>query len=92
MVEPGKPSWKLIIGHFGVEVLNSEGQIDRPKLAKMIFEDSQKRQLLNMCTHPYIQRAMFWELVGCFFRGETHVQYQAETFTQNRPIINFSFS
>ncbi len=73
MVEPGKPSWKLIIGHFGVDVLQPDGQIDRPKLAQLIFEDSQKRNLLNMCTHPYIQKKMLWEVAKCFLRGEIHV-------------------
>ena len=69
VVEPGKPAWKLIIGHFGVGVLLDDGRIDRPKLGRIIFEDAGKRHLLNSCTHLYIQRAMLWEAVKCFLRG-----------------------
>ena len=71
VVEPGKPAWKLIIGHFGVDVLLPDGHIDKPKLASVIFGSEEKRHLLNMCTHPYIQSAMFWQVVKCFLRGKT---------------------
>ena len=69
-MEPGKPAWKLIIGHFGVDVLLDDGRIDRPKLGKIIFKDAGKRHLLNSCTHLYIQRAMLWEAVKFFLRGQ----------------------
>jgi len=68
-VEPGKSAWKLIIGHFGVDVLLQDGHIDRPKLGRIVFEDAGKRHLLNICTHPYIQRAMLWEAVKFFLKG-----------------------
>ena len=65
----GKPAWKLIVGHFGVEVLQRSGELDRPKLAAIVFADSGKRRLLNMCTHPYIRRAMMWSVLMHFLRG-----------------------
>lgn len=77
MVEPGQPAWKLIIGHFGVEVLLPDGHIDRPKLAKMIFEDDHKRHLLNICTHSYIRNAMLWEVVKYFLKGTYICSYRS---------------
>lgn len=92
-MEPGKPAWKLIIGHFGVDVLLDDGHIDRPKLGKIIFEDAGKRHLLNSCTHLYIQRAMLWEAVKFFLRGQASLG-QANTYrrglmqgAQNLPLV-----
>ena len=69
VVEPGKPSWKLIVKHFGQEVLLPDGQINRSKLGEIIFQDDVKRRLLNKCTHPYIQRAMLWQVFKFFITG-----------------------
>ena len=70
MVEPGKPALKLIVNHFGDEVLLPDGSLDRKKLGSIIFGDESKRLALNRCTHPYIQRAMIWEVVKYFLRGK----------------------
>ncbi|PIK37859.1 putative dephospho-CoA kinase domain-containing protein [Apostichopus japonicus] len=69
VVEPGKPAWKLIVQHFGREVLQADGTLDRPKLGNIIFNDSSKRKLLNSCTHPAIQREMIWQVIKCLFKG-----------------------
>ena len=31
-----------------------EGRLDRPKIASIVFEDEEKRQALNQCTHPQV--------------------------------------
>ena len=61
---------KLIVSQFGDEVLQSDGTLDRKKLGQIIFEDESKRHALNKCTHPYIRRAMIWEIIKYFFKGE----------------------
>lgn len=73
MVEPGKPALKLIVQHFGDDALQSDGSLDRKKIAAIIFEDETKRRVLNQCTHPYIQRAMIWEAVKYFLKGDSFV-------------------
>ena len=52
VVQPGKPTWKKVVDHFGHEVLDAEGFIDRPKLGAAVFDDPAKRTLLNELTHP----------------------------------------
>ena len=52
VVEPDKPAWKKLVEHFGAEILDSEGFIDRPKLGQIVFGDDAKRRLLNEITHP----------------------------------------
>ena len=69
VVEPGRPAWKLIKTHFGRDVLLPDGHLDRPKLAGIIFQDEQKRRLLNTCTHPYIRKAMLWQVFRHFIKG-----------------------
>ena len=69
MVEPGRPALKSIVAYFGDDVLQSNGRLNRAKLGRMIFEDESKRKVLNACTHPYIQRAVIWEVIKHFLKG-----------------------
>lgn len=54
VVEPGKPAYRKIVDHFGTEVLDEDGFIDRTALGAVIFGDEKKRALLNELTHPPI--------------------------------------
>lgn len=38
VVEPGRPALAQIAGHFGADVLQPDGQLDRGALRKLIFE------------------------------------------------------
>ncbi|KAL5463385.1 hypothetical protein EMCRGX_G032278 [Ephydatia muelleri] len=37
VVQPGKPAWKLLVHHFGRDILQPDDQIDRAKLASIVF-------------------------------------------------------
>jgi dephospho-CoA kinase len=52
VVEPGKPAWRKIVDHFGRDVLDEDGFIDRTRLGAIVFGDEKKRALLNELTHP----------------------------------------
>jgi len=54
MVLPGRKSWKMIIKNFGKEILNENNEIDRKKMADIVFSDNRKLKLLNSITHPEI--------------------------------------
>ena len=54
LCDPGQKSYNLILENFGKEILDSEGYIDRPKLAAVVFGNEEKRQILNHCTHPQV--------------------------------------
>lgn len=54
VVEPDKPAWREIVDNFGTEVLGSDRSIDREKLGQIVFNDNNKRLLLNNITHPKI--------------------------------------
>ena len=55
--------------NFGEDILLPTGEIDRSKLGELVFSDSQKRRVLNSCTHPAIHKAMLWKILKLFFQG-----------------------
>jgi len=58
VVEVGTPAYKEIVKHFGDEVLQEDGSIDRGKLGAAVFSDEGKRKLINSITHPRIYAEM----------------------------------
>ena len=54
VVKPDTPAWKEIISVFGESVLDDKKEINREKLAAEIFNDSEKRKLLETITHHRI--------------------------------------
>ncbi len=55
LVLPHRPAWKEIIQTFGNEILENDGQnIDRGKLAEIIFNDKEKKEQLENILHPKV--------------------------------------
>ena len=51
---PGHEYFNQIINIFGKEIILSNGNIDRKKLANIVFSDNEKRELLNQNTYKYV--------------------------------------
>ncbi|MDQ0174525.1 dephospho-CoA kinase [Bacillus chungangensis] len=58
VVEVGKEAYEKIVDHFGKEILQADGAIDRKKLGAIIFHDKEKRLLLNSIVHPAVRKQM----------------------------------
>jgi dephospho-CoA kinase len=58
VVQPGKPALKNIITHFGRDIINKDGKLDRKKLADIVFSSKNRRALLNRLTHPHIIKSI----------------------------------
>ena len=54
IVEPNQAAWNEIVGGFGDVILNQDKTINRKKLGDIIFNDKEKREILNNITHPRI--------------------------------------
>src|SRR5437867_161622 len=54
VVAPGTPGLKAVIEAFGVDVLESDGSLNRSKLAAIVFADDSQRLQLNSILHPFI--------------------------------------
>jgi dephospho-CoA kinase len=58
VVQPGTQAWREILEHFGDEILLPDQELDRAKLAEIIFHDQHQRVVLNSITHPRIFEVM----------------------------------
>lgn len=58
--EKGHPVWEEVVRTFGEGILDREGNIDRKKLARVVFEDEEKLRKLEEITHralyEYLER------------------------------------
>jgi dephospho-CoA kinase len=62
VVRPGTDAFRAIVDAFGVEVVASDGTLDRQRLGHIIFEDPAARARLNAITHPAIRRRIWDEI------------------------------
>jgi len=62
VVAKGSPAWLALRDAFGAAVLASDGEIDRPFLADVVFHDATALRRLNAITHPYIGEEILREL------------------------------
>ena len=60
VLERGEDGYNEVVAYFGDEILN-EGQIDRKKLAEIVFNDSNQLEVLESITHPLIRAKFFSE-------------------------------
>lgn len=50
----GSQYLKEIVENFGVSILQTDGELNRKKLADLIYHNTEKRNTLNACTLKYI--------------------------------------
>ena len=58
IVRPGTPALEAIVAHFGPQILNPQGVLDRAALRRRVFADAQARVWLEALLHPAIRAAM----------------------------------
>ena len=56
VIERGSPGYEEVVNAFGDSIL-SEGQIDRSKLAAVVFKESDLRKKLESIIHPLVREA-----------------------------------
>ena len=56
VVEPGSLGLERVSEAFGSGVLTDSGELDRKAMARIVFEDAEKRELLNSILHPLIRQ------------------------------------
>lgn len=58
VVEPDQPAWNKIKERFGEGVFLENGELDRPALGSVIFNNAEARTDLNSIVHPEIRKRM----------------------------------
>ena len=62
VVEPGTACLAAIIQYFGNNIVDNEGQLNRPMLREIIFSDSDKKDWLNNLMHPAIRNEIYQQI------------------------------
>jgi dephospho-CoA kinase len=73
VVEPGTDGLAAVVAEFGEQILDGDGRLDRPALARVVFADEAARARLNAILHPRI-RARFAERIAAAPAGTVVVQ------------------
>jgi dephospho-CoA kinase len=55
VIEPQTPGFQQVIDRFGKDLVNSEGYIDRAKLAQIVFKDDAALKDLENIIHPLVR-------------------------------------
>ncbi|MBR2178981.1 MAG: dephospho-CoA kinase [Selenomonadaceae bacterium] len=68
-LSPGGEIYNAYIEHFGSDILNEEGLIDRRKIAGIVFNDEEQLAWINEIAHPIIlkhvrQRLVDYQIAG----------------------------
>lgn len=59
LLRKGTKTYQQIVDTFGADILLTNGDIGRKHLARMIFEDPNKRLKLNSLTHPLVKEEVY---------------------------------
>lgn len=62
VVAPGSKALLAIKAHFGAEIIDHHGQLNRTKLRSLIFSDQQKMAWLNNLLHPLIRQEILAQI------------------------------
>jgi dephospho-CoA kinase len=62
-LKPGRPAWHSVVAQFGDEILvHPSMEVDRRRLAEIVFNDQEALKALNAIVHPVIFKAVADEL------------------------------
>lgn len=54
----GQPVFEAIVEEFGAQVVGPDGELDRPALAGIVFNDKDRLKKLNELVHPAVRKDM----------------------------------
>ncbi len=60
----GEPVFDAMVEAFGSAIVGPDGELDRPKVASIVFNDAEKLKQLNGITHPAVGREVLRLLGG----------------------------
>ncbi len=84
VMEKGQPCLAEICEFFGKDILLENGNLDRPKLAGLVFTDKKKLELLNSITYPYITAEILKMIRELSAEGKKLILLDAPTLFESR--------
>lgn len=64
VVMAGQLALAAIVSHFGANVLNADGSLNRAALRKIVFDQPTERKALEAITHPAIRQSLMQQLTA----------------------------
>ncbi|GAA71889.1 dephospho-CoA kinase [Pseudoalteromonas sp. BSi20439] len=64
VVEPGTEGLNAIVKHFGTDILNEHGALNRSELRARIFSNAEQKAWLNALLHPLIRTKLITDLTN----------------------------
>ena len=58
VIEVNTPGYKSIVDYFGSKIIDANGLIDRASLRKEVFDDDEKKKVLESIIHPLVRDLM----------------------------------
>lgn len=71
--EPGGSAYAPIVKYFGESILNEDKTINRKALGDIIFQDKEKRHVLNKIVHPEVFKSLGFQTAMYYFSREPFV-------------------
>lgn len=78
---------------FGDEILQPDGEVDRPKFGRIVFANPDKRQLLNRLLAPYISSGILKEILKLWLKGykvivlDVPLLFEAKMDKWTKPVV-----
>ena len=81
-----------LAAHFGSDIIDEEGNLDRKKLAQKAFLSKSAAETLNKITHPHIIKLMNEKIVECERNGAKAVFVDAPLLFESGLAEQFDFN
>ncbi|XP_057518918.1 dephospho-CoA kinase [Amaranthus tricolor] len=92
-LKKGTGGWKKVVEAFGNDILQPDGEVDRPQLGRIVFSNPDRRQLLNRLLAPYISSGIVKEIMKLWLKGhkvivlDIPLLFEAKMDKWTKPII-----
>ena len=73
LMRKGSPVFRKVVENFGDQILADDGEISRPALGKVVFENPEQLQQLNRLVHPAVRKNLAGWISEKRSRGENAV-------------------
>ncbi|MDO5403844.1 MAG: dephospho-CoA kinase [Eubacteriales bacterium] len=70
IMKKGECGYQQVIEMFSDRILDARGEIDRVKLAKIVFANINKRMVLNSIIHPLVKRVILEKINEMKIKGQ----------------------
>lgn len=62
LLQPGNAAFDAVAEHFGPDILQADGSLDRARLRHIVFSDAGEKTWLEACLHPRIRATILQQI------------------------------